>query len=203
MSDAQHIAEGLRQLEGIVVMRQLEEAGYPCGFRRGDLVRARLGVPQNRERDYVVVRPAPNGISIRAVDLPDTVPGEPLLDEDVLRLDVRHSPNHTRQPCTCDLVPLRGEGDSMTSGPLTTRRTRMTEKTHTVVRTAADVTEEVLDIAREVVDGWYAEGRVDWENVWDRMDGGELEDGTFLDLGEDLGSPALSKIKRVLRSERT
>ncbi len=79
----------------------------------------------------------------------------------------------------------------------------MTEKTHTVVRTAADVTEEVLDIAREVVDGWYAEGRVDWENVWDRMDGGELEDGTFLDLGEDLGSPALSKIKRVLRSERT
>ncbi len=110
MSDAQRIADGLHQLEGIVVMRQLNEAGYPCGFRRGDLVRARLGVTANRERDYVVVRPAPNGIRIRAADLPETVGGETLLDEAVLRLDVRHSPNHTRQPCTCDMVPLR-EGD--------------------------------------------------------------------------------------------
>ncbi len=79
----------------------------------------------------------------------------------------------------------------------------MADKQWTTLNTVADVTEEVLEIAREIVDGWYADGRVDWDNVWDRMEGTELKDGTFLDMGTDLTVPALSKIKRVLRSERT
>jgi hypothetical protein len=64
---------------------------------------------------------------------------------------------------------------------------------------AADVTDEMVEIAREIVDGWYQEGRVDWEDVWDRMDGAELADGTHLDLGTDLGTPALAKLKRLAR----
>jgi hypothetical protein len=65
---------------------------------------------------------------------------------------------------------------------------------------AEDVTEEMVERARGILEGWYSEGRTDWSDVWDRMERqGPLEDGTFLDLGEDLASPALKRIKREVR----
>ena len=79
----------------------------------------------------------------------------------------------------------------------------MTDTTYTSPVDAADVTEEILGLAREASDeGWFPDGRVEWEAVWDRIDGARLSDGSTLDLGSDLDSPALRKIQRVLRAER-
>lgn len=69
-------------------------------------------------------------------------------------------------------------------------------------RTAEDVTDELVQQAVEIVDGWYNEGRIDWENVWDRMEKQTLEDGRGIDLGDDLGSPALVALKRRVREAR-
>lgn len=71
------------------------------------------------------------------------------------------------------------------------------------VEAAEDVTEEVLELVRGIVEGWYDEGPIDWENVWDRMDKSFLEDGRGIDMGEDLGSPAIRKIKREIRKWRS
>lgn len=69
-------------------------------------------------------------------------------------------------------------------------------------RTAEDVTGELVQAAVDIVDGWYPEGRVDWEDVFDRLEGRTLEDGRGIDLGEDLGSPALVTLKRRVRAAR-
>lgn len=66
---------------------------------------------------------------------------------------------------------------------------------------ADDVTEEILEIAVSLTDGHYP-GRIDWDDVWDRMDGAELADGAALDLGEDLGTPAMNKIQAHVRNLR-
>ena len=76
-----------------------------------------------------------------------------------------------------------------------------TEVTYTEVTAATHVTDEVMDYARSIVEGWYNEGRVDWEGVWDRMDGSRLNDGTTLDLGGQMDSPAMRKIQRQIRKE--
>lgn len=70
------------------------------------------------------------------------------------------------------------------------------------VRTEEDVTEEILEIAQGIVEGWYNEGRIDWGDVWDRMEKRTLEDGRGIDMGSDLGSPAITKIKREIRKWR-
>lgn len=73
---------------------------------------------------------------------------------------------------------------------------------YTTVSSASDVTEEIMEVARGVVDGWYGEGRIDWEDVWDRMDGTLLEDGTTLDMGNEDDTPAMRKIKKAINQER-
>jgi hypothetical protein len=75
------------------------------------------------------------------------------------------------------------------------------QRTRTVV-TADDVTEEILEAAESIHDGWFPVGRIDWESLLDRLDGMELDDGATLDLGEDLLSPAIRKIKAHLRAHR-
>jgi hypothetical protein len=70
------------------------------------------------------------------------------------------------------------------------------------VRTAEDVTDEVLEIVQGIVEGWYDEGRIDWEDVWDRMEKSVLDDGRGIDMGDDLGSPAIKKIKSEIRKWR-
>lgn len=69
-------------------------------------------------------------------------------------------------------------------------------------RTAEDVTEELVNQAVDIVDGWCAEVRIDWENVYDRLERRILDDGRGIDLGEDLGSPALETLKRRVRAAR-
>ncbi|MEV8399163.1 hypothetical protein [Streptomyces niveus] len=70
------------------------------------------------------------------------------------------------------------------------------------VRTAEDVTPEVIEIIQGIVEGWYDEGPIDWENVWDRADKKQLDDGRELDFGEELDSPAQRKIKKEIRAWR-
>lgn len=72
----------------------------------------------------------------------------------------------------------------------------------TSIQEFEDVSDEILFLAYRIVDGWYPEGRMDWENFWDRLEGSFLNDGTRLDLGNDLGSPALNRIKRAVRDYR-
>lgn len=74
--------------------------------------------------------------------------------------------------------------------------------TNRPISAAADVTPEILEIAESVVDGWYADGRVDWEDFVDRMDDVELADGMRTDFGEDMNSPAVRKIKSYVRKYR-
>ncbi len=76
----------------------------------------------------------------------------------------------------------------------------------TPVVQANQVTEEILQFAYDVVDGWYqGTSRMtisDWEDLLDRIDGLELEDGTILDLGKNMLSPAIKKIKAHVRDYR-
>ncbi|GAA0955553.1 hypothetical protein [Nonomuraea longicatena] len=67
---------------------------------------------------------------------------------------------------------------------------------------AFEVTDEIVGYAVEIVDGWYQAGRIDWEDVWDRLDGTELVDGTRLDLGTDLASLELVALKAAVRKVR-
>lgn len=78
----------------------------------------------------------------------------------------------------------------------------MADITYTALTDAESVTDEIVDMVREITDGWYQDTRIDWENVWDRLDGSELEDGSIVDSGTDLGAPALVKIKKIIRAER-
>lgn len=70
-------------------------------------------------------------------------------------------------------------------------------------RAADDVTPELVDMTVSIVDGWYADGRIDWEDVYDRLErGAGLADGRRIDLGEDLASPALKTLQRRVRAAR-
>lgn len=73
---------------------------------------------------------------------------------------------------------------------------------YTTVTKAEDVTDEVFEIATYAVDGWYSDGSIDWEDVWNRMDGSLLADHTRLDMGTGNDSPAMRKIQRRIRAER-
>jgi DNA-binding PadR family transcriptional regulator len=70
-------------------------------------------------------------------------------------------------------------------------------KDHRIVE-ADDVTEEILEQVKGIVEGWYDDMSIDWEDVWDRMEKRVLNDGRGIDMGEDLGSPAIKKIKREI-----
>lgn len=77
----------------------------------------------------------------------------------------------------------------------------MIYKTYTTIVTTEDVTQEVLDMAWSVIEGWFDSGdkKIDWESVWDRMEGYPLGDGTVVDMGGEFDSPAMRKIQREMR----
>lgn len=64
---------------------------------------------------------------------------------------------------------------------------------------ATDITDELIEACADIVDGWYQDRRVNWEDVWDRLDGREMNDGRILDLGDSLVSPALLALQRKTR----
>lgn len=75
------------------------------------------------------------------------------------------------------------------------------------VVTAADVDDAVLDLAEMITDGWYSDGPIDWEDVFDRMEGMEpWSDGPLtrwqLSLGSEYDSKAMRKIQREIRKRR-
>lgn len=61
---------------------------------------------------------------------------------------------------------------------------------------AKDVTQDLLDEAFSIVEGWYSDTRIDWEDVWDRM-----ERYSDLDLGPQIDSPAMRKMQRYVRAQ--
>lgn len=63
---------------------------------------------------------------------------------------------------------------------------------YTTVRTADEVTAEMLDRAVQLADSFYGGTRVDWDDLMDRLDGMDLADGTTLDL---TGSAAITGIR--------
>ncbi|MEU8791549.1 hypothetical protein [Streptomyces sp. NPDC048643] len=65
--------------------------------------------------------------------------------------------------------------------------------------TADDITDEIVDMAVEIVDGWYQNTRVDWEDVLERLDRQTLSDGRGLDFGESMTSPAIRCLQRRVR----
>lgn len=66
-----------------------------------------------------------------------------------------------------------------------------------------EITPEVLTAAESIYDGWFADAaQIDWENFLDRLDGIELDDGTRLDLGNDLLAPPIKAIKAHIKRYR-
>lgn len=71
------------------------------------------------------------------------------------------------------------------------------------ITTVDDVTDEIIAMAQEIYAGWYNNSqRIDWDNFLDRLDGSQLEDGSIVDLGNDMGSPAIRKIQGEIRAYR-
>ena len=81
-----------------------------------------------------------------------------------------------------------------------------------IVVEADQVTVEVLTLAEKVVDLWFAhDGETVpgwhwpvslWADLFDQIQGRELEDGSVIDLGEDLNSPAFTAIKDHVLAHR-
>lgn len=75
--------------------------------------------------------------------------------------------------------------------------------TYTYIVQESDLTEEILRAAEDVHDGYFAdERRVDWEELWDRLDGYYLEDQSRIDLPSDLESPVFAALKKHLKHHR-
>lgn len=69
----------------------------------------------------------------------------------------------------------------------------------TAIRTSEDVTPEVIEIVHGLVDGWFDTGPIDTGDLTDRLERHRLEDGSQIDLGDDITSPAIRKIMREAR----
>lgn len=61
--------------------------------------------------------------------------------------------------------------------------------------TAVDA-DAIREDIEAVVEGWYPTGRIDWEDLLDR-----IEDRGY-DLGTDLTSPAIKRIKAIVKEIR-
>ncbi|MFI9271810.1 hypothetical protein ACIGXM_13985 [Kitasatospora sp. NPDC052896] len=66
-----------------------------------------------------------------------------------------------------------------------------------------DVTDELVEMAFEICDGWYQNTRIDWENVLERMEKYGMGDGRGLDWGTEMSTPAIEQLKRRVRKMRS
>lgn len=57
-----------------------------------------------------------------------------------------------------------------------------------------EIPDEVKCAVDDIVDGWYQAIQVDWEDVWDRLDGTVLDDGRVVSV-ETLTGPAIAGLK--------
>jgi hypothetical protein len=65
-----------------------------------------------------------------------------------------------------------------------------------------DITDEIIEVVYSVVDGWYSDGRIDWEDLLCRVETTPIEDGRKINFGDSLDSPAIRRIKRLVREYR-
>lgn len=70
------------------------------------------------------------------------------------------------------------------------------------VRTAEDVTEDVIEGAWGIIEGWYMDTPIDWEDVWDRLESTPLRGWAKPDLGGTIGTPAMKKIQREMKKRK-
>ncbi len=68
------------------------------------------------------------------------------------------------------------------------------------VRTAEDA-DAIRELIETVHDGWFSEGRIDWHDFLDRLDGSFSPRGR-VDLGDDMESPAVRRIQAIVRELR-
>lgn len=75
----------------------------------------------------------------------------------------------------------------------------------TTITDSVDVTEEILELAYDVSNDWFGDTDkpVDWEYFWERLDGSEiLSTGREVDMGNELETSAMRKIKKCVRRQR-
>lgn len=77
----------------------------------------------------------------------------------------------------------------------------MESKINTRVIAADDVTQEILDAAESVEEHFTGEP-INWEDFLNRIERIELSDGSKIDMGESLDSPAIRKVKKHIRQIR-
>jgi len=63
------------------------------------------------------------------------------------------------------------------------------------IRTAEDA-DSIREDIESVHDGWYSEGPIDWDDFLWRLE------GAMYDLGESMSSPAIRRIKAIVRELR-
>ena len=69
----------------------------------------------------------------------------------------------------------------------------------TELKVLDDITDEVRQIVRSIVEGWYPTGRIDWEDLADRIDGTTLEDGSALSLPNHFDHPIFKELKKIAK----
>jgi hypothetical protein len=71
--------------------------------------------------------------------------------------------------------------------------------TWTTITNSDDVTEEIIEMAHLIVDGWYSNCNIVWDDFLDRLESYQLSDGSYPNLGTNESSAAIRKIKREAR----
>jgi len=59
-----------------------------------------------------------------------------------------------------------------------------------------------MDIVRDIVDIWHQTDKINLGELIDCVDGNELADGSMIDLGNLVTSPAIRKIKRLVQKHQ-
>lgn len=72
-----------------------------------------------------------------------------------------------------------------------------------VPETAADVTDEILEYALDTTENWFPDMPIEWESVWDRMEGYEFPNGKKLSWGDEFDTAAMKKVQRYVRKIRS
>jgi hypothetical protein len=74
---------------------------------------------------------------------------------------------------------------------------------YTLIWSEDDVSEEILGLSEKCSDLWFSDvTRIRWKLFWDLLEGWPLNDKTYLDMGAELGTPAMKKIKKHIRAYR-
>lgn len=65
-----------------------------------------------------------------------------------------------------------------------------------ILVTRQDVTDDVLETVWDVIEGWYLDDPIDWEDVLDRADNAEWE------FGDQWDDPVITYVQREMRRRK-